>query len=90
MFDPLYAISVVSLGWSPVGLPSLVTHLGNNLEKTQSGITLPLAPVSTLHLRLSHGFGPISAGMVTVAQALVSASMLIAVMVMCSRSLGAG
>ena len=69
MFDPLYAISVVSQGWSPVGLPSLVICLGNNFTKIQSGITLPLAPVLTLHLRLPHWFGPISAGIVTFAQA---------------------
>ena len=60
MFDPLHAISVVSQGWSLVGLPFLVINLGNNLAKMLSGITLPLAPVLTLHLRLPHWFGPIS------------------------------
>ena len=90
IFDPLYAISVVSHGWGLVGLPSLVVHLGNNLAKMQSGITLPFAPLSTLHLRLSCWFGSISIGMVTVAQASLSASMMIEVMLMCSGSLGAG
>ena len=89
MFDPVYGISVVSQRWSSVGLPSLVIHLGNNLAKMWSGITLPLAPVLTLHMRLAHWFGPISTGMVTVVQTSVSASMLIAVMLMCSCSLGA-
>ena len=90
IFDPLYAISLVLQGQSPVGLPSVVICLGNNLGKMWRGITLPLAPVSTLHLGLPQWFGPISAGMVTVAQASVSASMLVAVMLMCSGSLGAG
>ena len=90
MFYPLYAISLVSWGKSPVGLPSVVICLGNNLVKVQSGMTLPLAPVSTLHLRPPCWFGPILAGMVTVAQASLSASMLISVMLICSGSLGLG
>ena len=90
MCDALYVISLVPLGQSPAGLPSLVIHLGNNLAKTQSGITLPLAPVLTLHLRLPHWLGPISAGIVTVVQASVSALMVITVMAMFSGSLGAG
>ena len=52
MFDLLYAISLVSQGQSPVGLPSVVICLGNNLAKIQKGITLPPAPVLTLHWRL--------------------------------------
>ena len=80
MLYPFYTISVVSQGWSLVGLPSLGICLGNNLAKMQSGITLSLAPVLTLHLRLPCSFDLISAGMVTVALALVSASMLIVVM----------
>ena len=77
-------------GQSLVGSLSVVICLRNNLAKTQCGIALPLAPVSTLHLRLPHWFGPISAGMVTVPQGSVSASILITVMLMCSGSLGAG
>ena len=57
MCDPLYTVSLVSQRQSPVGLPPVVIHLGNNLAKMQSGITLPLAPVLTLHLRLPHCFG---------------------------------
>ena len=79
MFDLLYAISLVLQGQSPVGLPSVVICLGNNLAKTWSGITLPLAPVLTLHWRLPHWFGPISGGLVTVDKVSVSASMKIAV-----------
>ena len=79
MFDPIYADRLVSQGQSLVGLQSEVIWLGNNLAKTWSGITLPLAPVSTLHQRLPHWLGPISSGMVTVVQALVSASVLIVV-----------
>ena len=90
MSDPLDAINQVSQGWCPVGLPSLVIHLGNNLAKMWNSITLPLDLVLTLHLKLPHWFGPISAGIVTVAQASVSVSMLISVMLMCSGSLGAG
>ena len=56
----------------------------------QSGITLLLCLVSTLHLRPPHSFRHISAGMVTVVQASMSASMLSAVMLMCFGSLGAG
>ena len=52
MFDPLYAVSLVSQGQSPAGLPSVVIQLGNKLAKMQSGITLLHAPVSTLHQRL--------------------------------------
>ena len=33
MFDTLYTVSMVSEGWSPVGLSSLVTCLGNTLAK---------------------------------------------------------
>ena len=90
MFDPLHAVSLVSQGWSLVGLPSLVIHLGSDLAKMQSGITLSLAPVLTLHQRLPQSFQLIPAGMVTVVQASASASMLIAVMLRCSGSLGAG
>ena len=56
----------------------------------QSSITLPLASLLTLHGRLPERFGSISAGMVTFAQASVSTSVLIAVMLMYSGSLGAG
>ena len=54
MFHPLYAVSLVSQGYSLVGLPSLVIHLENNLVKMQSGITLPLTQVLTFHLRFPH------------------------------------
>ena len=37
----------------------------------RSGMTLPPAPVSTLHLRVTSLFGPISAGISTVAKASV-------------------
>ena len=33
MFDPLYAVSLVSQGWSPVCLPSVVICLGNNFGR---------------------------------------------------------
>ena len=79
IFDPLYAVSLVSQGQSPGGLPSVVIWLRNNLAKIWSGITLPPAPVLILHQRLPLWFGPIPAGIVKVAQASVSASMLIAV-----------
>ena len=52
MFDPLHDISLVSQRQSPVGMPSVVIWLGNNLAKIQSGITLPLAPVLALHQKL--------------------------------------
>ena len=52
IFDPLYAISLVSHGWSPDSLLSLVIHLEKKLVKLQSGITLPLPSVLPLHLRL--------------------------------------
>ena len=60
--------------WFHRGKVQLACHLKwydwNNLAKMQSGI---------IYCRLPWWFGPISAGMVTVAQASVSASMLIAV-----------
>ena len=68
MLDPLYTVSLVSQGWSLVGLPSVVIHLGNSLTKTQSDITLLLAPVSTFHWKLPQCFWPISAGMVAVSK----------------------
>ena len=69
MLDPLYAVSLVSQGDRPVGLLVVVICLGNNLAKAWSGITLPPAPVNTLHLRLPHFFCPTSAGRLTVSQA---------------------
>ena len=33
IFNPLYAVSLVSQGQSVVGLPSVVIQLGNNLAK---------------------------------------------------------
>ena len=56
MFESMYAVSLVSQGWSPVGLPSVVIQLGNNLAKLWSGITLPLVPWSILHWRFPKWF----------------------------------
>ena len=57
--------------FSPLGEPSALIHLGNSLANARSGMTLPPAPVSTLHLRVASLFGPISAGISTVAKASV-------------------
>ena len=57
--------------FSPLGEPSALIRLGNSLANARSGMTLPPAPVSTLHLRVASLFGPISAGISTVAKASV-------------------
>ena len=62
-------------GLSPVGVLSVVTHLGTSLLNACSGMTLPPAPVSTLHLSVACWLGPISAGIFTVAYASVIASL---------------
>ena len=57
--------------FSPLGAPSALIHLGSSLANGHSGMTLPPAPVSTLHLRVTSLFGPISTGIWTVAKASV-------------------
>ena len=57
--------------FSPLGEPSVLIHLGNSLANACSGMTLPPAPVLTLHLRVVSRLGPISAGIWTVAKASV-------------------
>ena len=57
--------------FSPLGEPSALICLENSLANVCSGMTLPPAPVSTLHLRVASLFGPISAGIWTVAKASV-------------------
>ena len=57
--------------FNPLGEPSALICQGNSLANACSGMTLPAAPVSTLHLRVASLFGPISAGIWTVAKASV-------------------
>ena len=53
MGAPLYAVKRVEDGQSPVGFPSLSNLSGNSLAKVWRGMTLPPAPVSTLHFRVA-------------------------------------
>ena len=55
--------------FSPLGEPLALIHLGNSSENVCSGMTLPPAPVLTLHLRVTSLFGPISAHIWIVAKA---------------------
>ena len=89
MLDPLYAVRLVSEGQRPIGLLVEAMHLGNTLAKTWSGITLPPAAMSPLHIGLPHFFYPTSAGRLTVAQVWVIKSMLTSVIQMESWSVRA-
>ena len=70
MGDPLYAVKRVEDGLSPVGFPSLSNLSGNSLENVRRGMTLPPAPVSTLHFRVASLF-PMSAGNSILAKASI-------------------
>ena len=62
MEDPLYAVKHVEDRLSPVRFPSLSNLSGNSLANVWRGMTLPPAPVSTLHFRVASLFFPMSAG----------------------------
>ena len=71
MEDPLYAVKRVEDGLSPVGFPSLSNLSGNSLANVRRGMTLPPAPVSTLHSRVASWFFPMSAGNSILAKASI-------------------
>ena len=58
-------------GVSPVGCPSVLNLSGNSLENARRGMTLPPAPVSTLHRRVASRRFPMSAGNSMVAKASI-------------------
>ena len=90
MFDPLYAISlgvtVVESSWLAISSDTSVEQLGKDTKwhniTTCCSVDFAFEASTFIWFYL--------AGMATVAQASVSASMLIEVMLMCSGSLGAG
>ena len=71
ILDLLSAVRHVVDGLSHFGEPSALIHLGNSLANACSGMTLPPALVSTLHLRVTSSFDLISAGIWTVTKASV-------------------
>ena len=90
MLDPLYAISLVSQGWSLVGVPSSSDTSGEQFGKdakwhniiTCSSVNFASEASTLIWSYFSrHGDS---------CQTSVSASVLMAVMLMCSGSLGAG